>query len=269
MRRTLVLAAVVLVGAATAAVAQRPFRGSGSRTSEPRVSNPEYDGRFTFARIRYRPGPNGYYYDNLPAWAHGYVSPRGGDRAEHTLMQIMDEVSYLGGRTDGSVVVALDDPELFRYPVAYMSEPGFWTMDDAEGAGLRAYLMKGGFLIFDDFRHDGHFNSGGGWYNFEDNMRRALPELHPIALDPEASPFHSFFEVDSFDIVPQAYDEDPPEFYGYFENNDQRKRILAIVNYSTDIAQYWEFSATGFRPIDESNEAYKLGVNYIIYGLTH
>ena len=270
MTRGLVLATVLLVGGVAAVSAQRPFGGGfGFRTSEPRVRNPEYDGRFTFARIRYMPGPNGYYYYGLPAWAHGYLSPGGGDRAEHTLMQIMSEVSYLSPRVDDSVVVALDDPDLFKYPVAYMTEPGFWTMNDEEGVGLRAYLMKGGFLIFDDFRHDGDNRAGGGWDNFEENMRRALPELRPIPLNPEANAFHSFFEVDSFDIIPQAYDRDPPEFYGYFENNDQKKRMMAIVNYSTDIAQYWEFSATGFRPIDESNEAYKLGVNYIIYGLTH
>ena len=44
---------------------------------------------------------------------------------------------------------------------------------------------------------------------------------------------------------------------------------MMIVNYNTDISQYWEWSGRGFRPIDETNEAYKLGVNYIIYGLTH
>ena len=48
-----------------------------------------------------------------------------------------------------------------------------------------------------------------------------------------------------------------------------KKRLLAIANFNTDISDFWEFSATGFRPIDESNEAYKLGVNYIMYGMTH
>ena len=58
-------------------------------------------------------------------------------------------------------------------------------------------------------------------------------------------------------------------FRGIFEDNDPKKRLMAIVNFNTDISEFWEFSATGFRPIDESNEAYKLGVNYIMYGLTH
>ena len=53
-----------------------------------------------------------------------------------------------------------------------------------------------------------------------------------------------------------------------FEENDPTKRMLAIVNYNNDLSEYWEFSDTGMFPLDMSNEAYKLGVNYIIYALT-
>jgi hypothetical protein len=54
-----------------------------------------------------------------------------------------------------------------------------------------------------------------------------------------------------------------------YEDNDPSKRLLAIVNYDTDIGDYFEYSATGFAPVDLTNEAYKLGVNYWIYALTH
>ena len=60
-----------------------------------------------------------------------------------------------------------------------------------------------------------------------------------------------------------------PIFRGLFEDNDPKKRLQIIVNYNTDVSQFWEWSGTGLRPIDDTNEAYKLGVNYIIYGLTH
>src|SRR5437016_6228293 len=65
------------------------------RTFEPPVSNAKYDGRFAFARLKFTTGPGGYYYCGLPAWAHGYLSCRGGSRAETSLMRIMDELSYL------------------------------------------------------------------------------------------------------------------------------------------------------------------------------
>jgi len=88
---------------------------------EPAAHNIPYDGRFTFARLKYTTGPGGYYYCGLPAWAHGYLSCRGGSRAEDSLMKIMNEVSYLNAHLDGSVVLAVDDPELTKYPIAYMT----------------------------------------------------------------------------------------------------------------------------------------------------
>ncbi|MEO8257920.1 MAG: DUF4159 domain-containing protein [Acidobacteriota bacterium] len=81
--------------------------------------------------------------------------------------------------------------------------------------------------------------------------------------------FHSFFEINALDHFPQADNAGQPIFRGVFEDDDPDRRLLAIVNYNTDISQYWERSGRGLRPFDETNEAYTLGVNYIIYGLTH
>jgi hypothetical protein len=265
--RVLLVAVVVTAISAATGFAQRPIFERDLR--QPSAAKPTYDGRFTFARLKYTSGPGGYYYRGLPPWAHGYVPGGDGDRAEVNLMKIMKEVTYLDPHVEESGVFSLDDPELFKYPLAYMTEPGFWTMGDAETAGLRAYLLKGGFIIFDDFRADGLFNSGGGWANLEGNVRRAFPELRLIELDASALVFHSFFGIDSLNIIPQSYDRGRPAFFGLFEDNDPKKRMMAIVNYNTDVSDFWEFSATGFRPTSESNEAYKLGVNYIMYGITH
>ena len=265
-RATALVSALAILAGATALAQRRPLFGGFQR--EPVTPKPTYDGKFSFARVKYATGPGGYYYcGGLPAWAHGYVSCRGGTRAELNLMKIMNEVSYLNAHIDESGVFALDDPELSKYPVAYMTEAGYWTLTDKEAEALRAYLGKGGFVIFDDFRSD--FRGGGGWANFETNMQRVIPNARFVDMDPTHPIFHSFFEIDSLDIIPQAYDQAKPNVRGLFEDNDPRKRLMVIANHSTDIAEYWEFSSTGFRPIGESNEAYKLGVNYIMYGLTH
>ncbi|HUC75688.1 MAG TPA: DUF4159 domain-containing protein [Vicinamibacterales bacterium] len=248
----------ILVLAVGAAAQRRYFN---QPPHEPDTHNIPYDGRFTFARLKFVSGPGGYYYRGLPAWAHGY------DEAERNLTSIMNEVSNVSPHIDGSNVLTLDDPQLLRYPVAYMTEAGYWTMTDQEAAAFRAYLLKGGFVIFDDFR--GNFRGGGGWENFETNMLRVLPGARIVDLDPKHPIFHSFFEIDSFEIIPQYYDQGAPVFRGIFENNDPTKRLLAMVNFNTDVSNYWEFSATGLKPIDESNQAYKLGVNYLVYGLTH
>ena len=252
-------AGAVLLLLSTGAPVQRRFGGEPGR--EPDIHNILYDGRFTFARLKYVTGPGGWYYRGLPAWAHGYSD------AERNLMNIVSELSNFSPHITESNVLALDDPALCRYPIVYMTEAGYWTITDQEAAAFRAYLLKGGFAIFDDFRGD--FRGGGGWDNFQTNMQRVLPNARFVDLDPTHPIFHSFFEINSFDIIPQFYDRGPPVFRGLFEENDPSKRLLAMVNFNTDVSNFWEFSATGLKPIDESNQAYKLGVNYIIYGLTH
>jgi hypothetical protein len=256
----LALGAVVVLGGALAA--QGRFRSFEPVDEESLIHNVKYDGRFTFARARYVTGPGGYYYGGLPAWAHGYP------RAEHDLMQILNEVSDVDPHIEENNVIALNDPELFKYPIVYMTEGGFWTLSDSEAVSFRAYLLKGGFAIFDDFREDG-FRGGGGWAHFEANMKRVLPDARWIDLDPSMPVYHSFFEIPSFDVVRQYYDRGRPAFRGLFEDNDPTKRLMVVANFNTDVSNFWEFSATGEVPVSESNEAYKLGVDYVIYGMTH
>jgi hypothetical protein len=185
-------------------------------------------------------------------------------------MRIMNDICLLHPHIDDINVLTLDDPELFRYPIAYIIEVGWWTLNDREAAGLRAYLQKGGFLIVDDFKIEGWRGAtGGGWLPFEANVKRIFPDARLVDMDGSEPVFHSFFEIKSLDNFPQAYNAGRPIFRGLYEDNDPRKRLMMIVNYNTDISQFWEWSARGFKPVDETNEAYKLGVNYIIYGMTH
>jgi hypothetical protein len=239
-----------------------PFEPRGRFHVRP---NTEYDGRFTFVRVNYETAPGGYWYRGWPAWAHGYPM------AEQNLMRIMNDISYLVPHTDEINTVTLDDPELFRFPVAYIIEVGWWILSDSEAAALGAYLRKGGFLIVDDFKVRGWGGGmgGGGWDVFEANMRRVLPNVRFFEMSASHPIYHSFFEIDNLDIVPQAYNAGRPIFRGVYEDNDPSKRLTMIINYNTDVSQFWEWSGTGLRPVDQTNEAYKLGVNYIIYGLTH
>ena len=257
--------ALALVLAAGSAPAQRGFgRRFGRQVGrEVDVQNEPYDGRFTFARVRYTTAPGGFWYQGLPSWAHGYPM------SEDNLMRIMNEVTYLGARTDAYNAYALDDPEITKYPIVYLTEAGWWTMTESEVAAFRAYLLKGGFAIFDDFKVENDFGPGGGWVPFEENMRRVLPSAHFVDLDPSHPIFHSFFEINALGNFPQAYNAGAPIFRGLFEDNDPKRRLLMIVNYNTDVSQFWEWSGRGLRPFDQTNEAYKLGVNYIMYGLTH
>lgn len=257
MMARLAIAGVVALMLASAAGYAQDF-GFGRRPPPAISGNVEYDGRIVFVRLRFNAGFSGGFGrrgGRDPGWAHDYPD------ADIHLMKIVSELTVAGPRTDGSNIFALDDPELFKYPIAYMSEPGQWYMSDAEVVGLRNYLLKGGFIIFDDFRDN-------DWYNLEEQMRRALPDLRWVQLDATNPVFHSFFELNSLDILP-SYGRNPPTYFGMFEDNDPRKRLIAVANRDGDLGEYWEFSDQGIDPVDLSNEAYKFGVNYIIYGLTH
>jgi hypothetical protein len=259
----LALAALVMLTAVTAVAQRRGFGGFGGwRSAVPSMANVPYDGRFTFVRAKYETAEGGYWYRGLPAWAHGFPI------AEQNLMRIMNEVSFLGAHDETINTLTLDDPELFRYPVAYIIEVSWWTMTDHEALALRQYIQKGGFVIVDDFKATGDFGSPG-WDVFEANMKRVLPQVRFYEMDASHAIFHSFFEINNLEVIPQAYNAGRPIFRGVYEDNDPAKRLQMIVNYNTDISQFWEWSGTGLRPIDDTNEAYKLGVNYIIYGMTH
>jgi hypothetical protein len=257
------MTAVALLAVAVAASAQRGFGFGGPRGPFRILPNTKYDGRFTFVRVTYKTAPGGFWAGGRPSWSHGYPL------AEGNLMKIMNEVSYLSAHEDINVL-KLDDPELFKYPVAYIIEVGFWTLTDQEAQALRTYIQKGGFVIVDDFKTPGWRGiPGGGWEPFADNMKRVLPDARFIDMKASDQIFHVFFEINSLAGFPQAYNSGEPIFRGVYEDNDPSKRLQMIVNYNTDISQYWEWSGRGFRPFDETNEAYKLGVNYLIYGMTH
>jgi hypothetical protein len=220
--------------------------------------NVPYDGRFTFARIKYR--GFAHFTNEGPGWSHDYP------RSESHLMRIMRDITSIrpflqDGPRIGGVIVALDEPALFRYPVGYLSEPGGWFPNEKEVTGFRNYLLKGGFIIVDDF--------GGmsDWANFTQQVARALPKAQLVQLTGKEPIFDSFFKID-LNVIRQTY-RGTPVYFGIYQDNDPRKRMILIANFNNDIGEYWEFSDQGFAPVPQSNEAYKLGVNYLVYALTH
>jgi hypothetical protein len=263
------LVGIVLAAATAASVAgvatSAPQRFGGGRQVDhgPPIEyqgNTPYDGRFVFVRVRY----NGSFgRRGGPPWSHDY--PRG----EVHFAKILKEISYVNPRLDGSNILSLDDPELFNYPIAYMAEPGFWSPTDKEVESFRTYLKKGGFVVFDDFRV-----REGAWDNLQEQMRRVLPEARWIDIgNGTQAVWHSFFEIPN----PLSLPPHPtyagwglqPSYWGIFEDNNPAKRLIAIANVDGDISEYWEFSDTGFAPVELDNEAYKYGINYFIYGITH
>ena len=169
-------------------------------------------------------------------WAHDYPT------ADMHMMKIVSELTTVGPHIDGSNIYSLDDPDLMNHPIAYMSEPGLLVDERGRGRrGCATYLLKGGFIIFDDFR-------GNDWWNLEEQMKRVLPESRFVQLDGRHPMFNSFFEIKNLGFLQSYSQYGPPTYWGIFEDNDPKKRLIAIANRDNDLGEYWEYSDTGTRP---------------------
>lgn len=234
-----------------------------ARRQVPGYPYHKYDGRFIFVRLYFEPslgnfggGGRGFGCGREVCWHHDYP------KSDRALTAIVESVTDLRSVVAGEGnVMRVDDPELTKFPIAYLCEPGFWNPNEKEVAALHAYLAKGGFIIFDDF-------GPRDWANFTAQMARVMPDLRPLPLDGSEPVFHTFFDIGPEGLNMQSY-RGVPQFFGYFEDNDKTKRQIAIVDYNNDIGEFMEYSGTGFYPVDESNEAFKIGVDFVIYAVTH
>jgi hypothetical protein len=223
------------------------------------IQGPAYDGEYHFVRIAFQSGRGGGGFGRRRGgamWAHDYP------RADRNFLAILQETTNIGTSREQSNVFTLLDDELFQHPVSYIVEPGVWNPSDEEVERLGEYLRKGGFLMVDDFRGARELD------NLEFHLRRALPEYDMMRVTEIDEIFDSFFRIVPQDVVP-PYGGYPPAWYGIYEDNDITKRLMVIINANNDMAEYWEFSDRGYYPIDLANEAYKLGVNYVVYAMTH
>ncbi|MEP7339308.1 MAG: DUF4159 domain-containing protein [Acidobacteriota bacterium] len=275
-RKKLIISIIAICLLTTLSLAQRP--GGGGRHKKPTMdlpqvsengipkTDPNLSGRFTFVRMSFDVQMYAGQYmpflgDGGPPWSHDYPV------AGRHLMKIMSELSKIDGNMDiNEPIIAFDDPMLFKFPFAYLCEVGTMHLSDKEIDGMREYLKRGGFLLVDDFRRPVEF------VNFEQNVKRAFPELELKKLDASHPIFNCFFSIKADDVKPVyggGYVSNTtlnPEFWGL---EDETGRLMMIVNYNYDVSDFWQFSDNPFRPIEETNDAYKFGVNYIIYALTH
>lgn len=234
---------------------------NGSAPVAPQdLEGPAYNGNYHFVRIAFQSGRGGFggfgRRRGGAMWAHDYP------RADRNFLAILSETTYIDTSRAESNVYTLLDEELYRHPVSYIVEPGFWNPTDEEVAQLGDYLLKGGFLMVDDFRGPRELD------NLEFHLKRALPDHNMLEVTDADEIFDSFFRIVPQDVVP-PYGGYPPSWYGIYEDNDPTKRLMVIINANNDMAEYWEFSDYGYYPIDLANEAYKLGVNYVVYAMTH
>lgn len=145
------------------------------------------------------------------------------------------------------------------------------ALTDPEVRGLREYLLAGGFLVIDDFW--GSYE----WANFEAEIRRVLPEYEIVDI-PEGHPvLRAFYEIGEILQVPgrgrgiggrPTWERDgyEPALRGIF---DEHGRLMVLINWNTDLGDAWEWAEDPWYPLKYANFAYELGVNMVVYGMSH
>ena len=266
------LLAICLV--VTVAIAQR--RGGGGQQQHRKLNAEglptvyevpkdqlDLSGRFIMARLRFDLGMSSGMFrygthlgDGGLPWSHDWPG------AGRHLNKIISELSKTDINLDvNEPIYGFTDPDLYKYPIAYLCEMGFMNLSDQEIAGMREYCLRGGFILADDFRLQ-------DWDYFVPQVKKAFPEYALKKLELSHPVFNCFFSIKTLDVPPPYgnFGAMKPEFWGL---EDSSGRLMMILNYNNDVSDYWQWSDNPFAPIEQTNEAYKFGVNYVMYALTH
>jgi hypothetical protein len=210
-------------------------------------------------------------YNNYSGWG-GW---RGGSwttdapEAETHLLQGIRRLTRIDTVPEGGALRATD-LALFDFPFLYAVEVGHWALNDAEAARLREYLLRGGFLMVDDFWGTTE------WEVFIESMQRVFPNRPIVELDDAHAVFHTHFEVDHKVQVPglrgaisgQHWEQD-----GYVPHwraiCDDEGRVMVMINYNMDLGDAWEHADNPQYPEPLTMLAYHFAINYLLYAMTH
>jgi hypothetical protein len=165
----------------------------------------------------------------------------------------------------------LDDDRIFEFPFLYLVEigrDGGPDFTEKEVENLREYLLRGGFLLIDDFK------GKAGWQVFRQAFQQIFPDSQWIKLDPSHTVFHIFYDIDGAQRIPGIYflhgnapsDHMNPENWAIL---DGKGRIMILINWNSDMGDGWEHTYNADYPTKYANLAYRLGINYLVYALTH
>ncbi|MDE3166840.1 MAG: DUF4159 domain-containing protein [Acidobacteriota bacterium] len=225
---------------------------------------------FAFARLMFPPGPlNGYrgrdadWHTGISLWTQDYP------RADRHFSQAVRRLTRIHARSVEQPV-NLEEGDAYDWPWLYAVQVGEWGLSDRQGQLLREYCLRGGFFMADDFHGDAE------WYEFESRIRKAFPE-YAIRDIPDDDPiFHTVYDLDDrFQVPGQAHLR-----LGYKNGAsgkgahwraiyDDKGRVLVAISYNSDIGDAWEYADDPWYPSRFADLAMRLGVNYIVYSMTH
>lgn len=220
---------------------------------------------FVFARLIYSGGRGGFSFFGRGSWATDYPE------ADYKFMYGIKRLSGVRVQEEENPIRIMDD-KLFQFPYVYAVEVGYMDLSTPEAARLREYLLRGGFLHADDFWGVYEFQ------NFQNQMRKVFPDRAMEELPLTHDIFHTFFDVDTVMQIPNVSNacsgaptwENPtdtrPRILGI---KDDLGRVMVVITYNSDLGDAWEWMDEPCYPQRYSGQAYRMGLNFIIYAMSH
>lgn len=214
---------------------------------------------FSFARLVYE----GTEWDDWPRWQADWPE------AEQHFSQGLARLTAVDVAPDG-VLVRMNSEEVFDYPWLYAVEVGSLSLSGQEIRQLRQYLLRGGFLMVDDFH--GQYE----WQHFEQVMSQVFPERRIQNLADTSEPFHVLYDMSEREQIPgiralmnnRTWEKGGrnPRWRGIV---DDAGRVMVAINFNQDLGDAWEHADDARYPALLTTQAYRLGINYVIYAMTH
>ncbi len=229
------------------------------------------EAEFHMARLIYivagDPGRGFRFGPGRPWWGIDYPE------AENHFIHGLRRLTRVSSSDDSRHLTLLDD-SIFDYPWLFAQQVGRWELSDAETSLLREYLLRGGFLVVDDF------HGAYEWEVFNSVMRRVFPDRAVVEIAPDETLLHVLYDLDQRTQIPgrrhlrrapggQIVAEmpgGPPRWRGVY---DDAGRLLVAINFNMDLGDAWQHADDPVYPEPMTALAYRFGINYILYAMTH
>jgi hypothetical protein len=260
--------------------AQNPFRQFPAWEYYDFPLPPDYKvpGEWTFARLMY---PTTHLrFDWQSEYRRGFDWREGNTnwtidypRSDRHLAMAIRRLTRVESRSVEQPINLEADDDVFNYPWLYAAETGHWELSPQQIAKFREYLLRGGFFMCDDFHGDDE------WQVFMDTMRKVFPDRQVVDLDNKEAIFHTVFDLDDRYQVPGAqymrsrsvcekcpYGGAIPHWRGIYDDNG---RLMVAICHNMDLGDSWENADDPAYPQKFSALGIRIGVNYIVYAMTH
>lgn len=226
---------------------------------------------WVFARLMYPSIPDAHFRHAGWDWTKGHSSwTNDYPRADRHFLQALRRLTRLQARSVEQPVNLDDKDDVYNYPWLYAVFVGEWNLTDSQAKTLREYLLRGGFLMGDDFW------GTRDWEVFEQSMKRVFPD-RPVVEIPNSDPiFHTVYDLDDRYQVPGQWAVRTGVTYrndGYQAHwrgiYDDKGRLMVALAFNSDLGDSWEWADDPYYPEQYSALGIRIGVNYIIYAMTH